>query len=121
MSEEKISSLGLLLRKSVNNHARSKLPIVNTHIALPALPEEDAYVEIQRRMEPKPPKEFLHLNEHHWLTEVDKEGKTIGLVVLQWVPSSRRWCHSGYIDTGRCVNTAHWRYYGICRKPAQSV
>lgn len=128
MSDEGLSELGLLLKygsrkdkiiENINKTKDRRVIVLKHRVeSLPALPnDEEVYEEIQRRLEPKPPKEYLQANEHHWLTEVDKDGKTIGLVVLQWVPSSRRWCHSGYNDTGRYVNTANWRYYGHCRKP----
>lgn len=71
----------------------------------------------QNLIEPKPPGHHSRLGGHHWVQEVDFDGREQDIVVLQWNPSAQRWSHSGNCGTGAYVNIKGWKYLRPCPMP----
>jgi hypothetical protein len=71
----------------------------------------------RRRIDPVPPSKFLKMGAHHWLEVIDCDGHSFGLVVAQWAPSAKKWCHSGNLGSGMYLNTMYWRYHSHCPMP----
>lgn len=69
--------------------------------------------------EPKPPGHHFRLGGHHWVQEVDFDGRRGETIVLQWAPGAQRWVHSGNLATGSYVNIAGWKYVAECPMPTQ--
>lgn len=74
----------------------------------------------QIKVEPVPPK-GKKLGGHHWLQEVDFDGRVMDTVVLQWNPGAQRWSHSGHVGTGIYVDTKGWNYLAPCPMPGEFV
>lgn len=70
-------------------------------------------------IEPTPPGVHVAEAGHHWLEELDYDGHFHGLVVLQWQPNAKKWCHSGNAATGLNVDTSGWRYLAPCPTPTR--
>lgn len=68
-------------------------------------------------LEPIPPGNHIRLAGHHWLEGFDVDGHSKGLVVLQWQPGVKKWCHSGNVATGRDFNATGYRYVAECPMP----
>lgn len=68
-------------------------------------------------VEPQPPGYKVRMADHHWLEKIDSDGHRLGLVVLQWNPSAKRWSHSGYAGAGVYVDTRDWAYVAECPLP----
>lgn len=66
---------------------------------------------------PMPPNRHIMMAGHHWLVEVDYDGRENGVRVLQWNPSAKQWSNSGMVGTGIYVDTAGWRYLQHCEVP----
>lgn len=60
--------------------------------------------------EPAPPVCMSRDAGHHWLEERDFDGHSFGYVIMQWQPTAKRWCHSGYVASGRDIDTRNWLY-----------
>ncbi len=69
------------------------------------------------KVEPQPPIALSRDAGHHWLREVDYDGRQGPLVVLQWQPHAMKWCQSGFCATGHNVDTAGWVYVASCPNP----
>lgn len=78
-----------------------------------------ALTPFARRPEPKPPGNHIADAGHHWLDEIDFDGRSCGLRVMQWQPGVKRWCVSGDCATGRDVDTRGWQYIANCPTPAR--
>lgn len=72
-----------------------------------------------RDIEPAPPGVHYAEAGHHWLDTLDFDGRSHGLVVLQWQPGMKKWCASGDIATGRDVDTRGWQYVAPCPTPSR--
>lgn len=75
-------------------------------------------IQEQVKVEPIPPK-GQKLGGHHWLQEVDFDGRVMDTVVLQWNPGAQRWSHSGHVGTGVYVDTKGWKYLAPCPMPGE--
>lgn len=71
------------------------------------------------KVEVVPPGHHARLGGHHWLQEVDFDGRVMDTVVLQWNPGVQRWSHSGNVGTGMYVDTKGWKYLAICPMPGE--
>lgn len=71
----------------------------------------------KQQVEPKPPVVFLKSASHHWLQELDHDGRLGQPVVLQWAPASERWCISGGVASGIFMDTRGWKYLAPCPAP----
>lgn len=71
----------------------------------------------QSKVEPVPPNMHIMDAGHHWVEDIDFDGHSHGLRVLQWQPHAKRWCASGDVATGRNVDTVGWRYLAPCPQP----
>ena len=69
-----------------------------------------ADLTFNRHVEPAPPGNHIAEAGHHWLMERTYDGHMAGLVVMQWQPHAKKWCHSGDVATGRNVDTSGWAY-----------
>lgn len=77
-------------------------------------------IQEQVKVEPVPPK-GQKLGGHHWLQEVDFDGRVMDTVVLQWSPGVQRWSHSGNVGTGMYVDTKGWKYLAPCPMPGEFI
>ncbi|MDE1171191.1 MAG: hypothetical protein PW734_08300, partial [Verrucomicrobium sp.] len=71
----------------------------------------------KRDIEPAPPGIHIAHAGHHWLMVTDFDGRFHGLVVMQWQPGAKRWCHSGDVATGRDVDASGWEYVEPVAQP----
>lgn len=69
--------------------------------------------------EPVPPGHHARLGGHHWVQEVDFDGRLGETIVLQWAPGAKRWVHSGNLATGSYVSISGWKYVAECPMPTQ--
>lgn len=74
-------------------------------------------MKLPKQTEPTPPGFLVGHAGHHWLDEVDHDGRRNQRVVLQWNPNARRWSYSGQVGTGQYVNTWGWQYVAPCEMP----
>lgn len=70
-----------------------------------------------RDKEPRPVGNQIAEAGHHWIDAVDFDGRSHGLIVLQWQPHVQRWCHSGDIATGRDFDAKGYLYVAPCVRP----
>lgn len=65
----------------------------------------------------QPPRRAAFMAGHHWVEGRDFDGRSTGLVVLQWQPGVGAWCHSNNYATGNdlYLEANHWRY--VCEAP----
>lgn len=73
------------------------------------------------KVEPVPPGHHARLGGHHWLQEVDFDGRVCDTVVYQWNPGVQRWSHSGEIGTGYYMETKGWKYLQPCPMPGDYI
>lgn len=67
--------------------------------------------------EPVPPVNHIKTAGHHWLDQIDFDGRFHQRVVLQWNPVAKRWSHSGQVGTGLYIDTKRWKYIEPCVMP----
>jgi len=72
---------------------------------------------LKPKPEPVPPGILITEAGHHWLDEIDYDGRSQGFIVLQWQPDAKKWCKSGDIATGRNVDTSGWKYVEPIKGP----
>jgi hypothetical protein len=75
-------------------------------------------MNLNKDIEPAPPGAHITEAGHHWLEEIDFDGRSMGVRVLQWQPHAKRWCHSGDVAAGLNLDIRGWRYLEPCRQPS---
>jgi hypothetical protein len=75
---------------------------------------------MSNKSEPIPPGVYIEEAGHHWLEEIDYDGRRFRVVVLQWNPGAKRWSHSGEVATGNYINTEGWNYLTPCPRPKET-
>lgn len=78
---------------------------------------EAVHSVIDSRKEPSPPLLMSRIAGHHWLREIDFDGRASEYIVLQWNPAAKRWSHSGSVATGYYIDTRGWKYIQPCPMP----
>lgn len=73
----------------------------------------------QVKVDPVPPGHHVRLAGHHWVQEIDFDGREGSIIVLQWNPSVKRWSHSGQVATGLYVDIKGWKYISVCPIPGE--
>lgn len=61
---------------------------------------------------PIPPARHIAMAGHHWLHNAHSE-----IVVMQWQPGEKKWCHSGRVATANSIDTVKWTYIAPCPMP----
>lgn len=70
---------------------------------------------------PTPPGWHKKHSGHHWLEQIDSDGRRCGLTVLQWNPQAQKWSHSNMVGTGYYIETNGWVYVAECPLPKEEA
>lgn len=73
--------------------------------------------ESELKNSPTPGSFHQRIAGHHWLEMFDFDGRSGGVVVLQWNPGAQRWSHSGLVATGHYIDTSNYKYVKPCLLP----
>lgn len=78
-------------------------------------------IDLKIKIEPQPQGFHARLAGHHWVQEVDFDGRDGDMIVLQWNPAVKRWSHSGKVGTGAYLDIHGWKYVGLCPMPGEII
>lgn len=64
-----------------------------------------------------PPKKYLQFAFHHWVEQIDSDGRGMGLVVMQWQPGAKSWCLPNQYASGVALPLNGYVWRGLCPTP----
>jgi hypothetical protein len=65
-----------------------------------------------------PPKKYLQKAEHHWIEQIDIDGRGCGLLVMQWQSGAKAWCLPNQYAAGNANALEGYVWRGLCPTPA---
>ena len=71
--------------------------------------------------EPQPPGWKARYAGHHWVANIDGDGREWPPVCLQWNPVAMKWSRSGDVATGMYVDIPGYRYVAEAQLPGRRV
>jgi hypothetical protein len=65
-----------------------------------------------------PPKKHIKKAEHHWVEQIDSDGRGTGLSVMQWQAGVKAWCFPNQYGAGNESPLEGYVWRGLCPTPA---